>query len=57
MSERQQKNHNEFTATFPSDITQKWHRMVEDWNANQTAPNPYMEPDAGKSVSRLSLQY
>jgi len=48
MLERQQKNHNEFTATFPSDVTLKWHNMVEGWNVNQKAPNPYLEPDVGK---------
>jgi hypothetical protein len=48
MSERQQKNHEEFTAAFPSDTTQKWHDMIEAWNANRKAPNPYIEPVAGK---------
>ena len=51
MSETQQKNHDEYTATFKSEITQKWHDMVKTWNANRKAPNPYMEPgdtDVGK---------
>ena len=48
MSQRQQKNHNEFTATFPSNATLKWQKMVEVWNANRKAPNPYMEPVASK---------
>jgi hypothetical protein len=48
VSQRQQKNHEEFTATFPSDVIQKWHNIVEDWNANRKAPNPYIEPLAGK---------
>lgn len=48
MSQRQQKNHDEFTATFPTDTILKWQKMVEDWNANRKAPNPYIEPVAGK---------
>jgi len=50
MSRRQQKNHDEFTATFPSDTMQKWEVMVENWNANQKTPNPYIEPITGKLV-------
>jgi len=48
MLQRQQKKHEEFTATFPSKTTWKWHNMVEDWNVNRKAPNPYIEPVAGK---------
>jgi hypothetical protein len=50
MSQRQQKNHDEFTAIFPSDTIWKWQNMVEDWNANRKAPNPYVEPVASKSL-------
>lgn len=46
MSQTQQENHEEFTATFKSKTIQEWHKMVEDWNANQKAPNPYIEPVA-----------
>ncbi len=48
MSQRQQKTHNEFTATFPCDTIQKWQRMIEVWNMNRKAPNPYVEPITGK---------
>jgi hypothetical protein len=48
MSEWQQKNHDDFTAALPSNSIQKWHKMVEDWNVNQKAPNPYIEPVTGK---------
>jgi hypothetical protein len=48
MSQRQQKNHDEFTATFSIDTIQKWQQIVEDWNANQKASNPYIEPVVGK---------
>jgi hypothetical protein len=48
MSDRQQKNYDDFTAALPSDSIWKWEKMVEDWNANQKAPNPYIEPVPGK---------
>lgn len=48
MSQSQQRNHDKFTATFPSGTTQKWEKMVDDWNANRKAPNPYTESVAGK---------
>ena len=47
-SRRQQKNHDEFTATLPSAATQMWRTMVEDWNVNQKAPNPYVEHVVGE---------
>jgi hypothetical protein len=48
MSQRQQLNHDEFTNTFPSEIIQKWEKMVEDWHADPKAPNPYIEPITSK---------
>jgi len=48
MAQRQQKNHEDFTATFPSETTQKWEVMVENWNVNRKLPNPYIKPIAGK---------
>ncbi|KAN0105342.1 hypothetical protein V8E52_011131 [Russula decolorans] len=56
MSQRQQKNHDEFTAIFPSDTIRKWQNMVEDWNANRKAPNPYVEPVASTSIASLRLE-
>jgi len=56
MSQKQQKNHAEFTATFPSGTTRKWQQMVEDWNANPKASNPYIEPVVGKYCS-LSIHF
>ena len=48
MSQRQQENHEEFTATFPDGTTRKWEKMVKSWNVNRKAPNPYIEPVAGE---------
>jgi hypothetical protein len=49
MSQAQQKNHDTFTTTFEKDTIRKWQNMVEVWNANRKAPNPYVEPVASKS--------
>ena len=56
MSQKQQKNHVEFTATFLSGITWKWQQMVKDWNANPKASNPYIKPVVGKYCS-LSIHF
>jgi hypothetical protein len=47
MSQRQETNHEEFTATLPATVIQKWQKMIDDWNADRRAPNPYMEPILG----------
>ena len=56
MSQSQQKKHDEFTATFLNEETQKWQNMVKDWNANRKAMNPYIEPVASKYAS-VSIHY
>lgn len=47
-----EKKHREalekFTATFPSDVVAKWDKMVDDWDADMSKPNPYEEPVPGK---------
>jgi hypothetical protein len=50
MSQSQQKNHEEFTAVFESDTIEEWCTMVENWNANRRAPNPYIEPVASECL-------
>lgn len=37
-----------FTDTFPPDVISKWDQMVKDWDADNSKPNPYQEPAAGK---------
>lgn len=37
-----------FSATFPLETVARWVRMVERWEANPKAPNPYNEPGQGK---------
>jgi hypothetical protein len=49
MAKRQQENHEELDATFPRDVVQKWETMISDWNADHSAPDPYVEPVVGES--------
>jgi hypothetical protein len=51
MSQKQQLHHQELTATFNSKIIQEWEKMVESWDNDPRAPNPYMEPIISKSLS------
>ena len=48
MSRKQKQNHEEFTATLPLPVVEKWQKMVDDWNADRRAPNPYIEPVVGE---------
>lgn len=51
MSKMQQERHEELDSTFPSSVVQKWEEMVSNWNADPMAPNPYVEPVIGESLS------
>ena len=37
-----------FSATFPLETVTQWVQMVERWEANPKAPNPYNEPGQGE---------
>jgi hypothetical protein len=41
MASKQRKVADDFTATFPHTTVQQWRRMVKDWQANPSHPNPY----------------
>ena len=45
MSAKQRETFNKFSSTFPSETVEKWVRMVEGWEANRKALNPYEEPE------------
>lgn len=51
MSRRQRERHEELDATFPRDVVRKWENMVAAWNANPSAPDPYVEPVTSKFSS------
>ena len=52
MSVRQREIFEKFSATFPSDTVARWVRMVERWEGDRTAPNPYNEPDQSRFLGR-----
>jgi len=54
MATKQRKAAKDFTATFPSGMIQKWRRMVKEWEANPSRPNPYVSKDRGR-LFRLGL--
>ncbi|KIL54292.1 hypothetical protein M378DRAFT_92846, partial [Amanita muscaria Koide BX008] len=39
---------NQFSATFSATIIYKWTEMIEKWEHDSTAPNPYEEPSCGE---------
>ena len=36
-----------FTARFSPEVIEKWSAMIDAWDADQTKPNPYEEPQIG----------
>jgi len=49
MSTNQKKIFDQLSATFSPEIVAGWEAMVVAWNENPKAPNPYKEPESGKS--------
>ena len=49
MSTKQKETFKQFSSTFPPEVLKKWEKMVELWEANPMAPNPYDEPDKSES--------
>lgn len=45
-----------FDGTFPQAITEKWANQVAAWDADNTRPNPYVEPNQGTSLAALKLK-
>ena len=45
MNVRHTEIYEKFSATFPPDTVTRWSRMVERWEGDPTAPNPYREPE------------
>ena len=44
MSIKQAETFDQLSATFSSETIAKWEAMLENWNADPKAPNPYREP-------------
>lgn len=48
MSGKHTEIFDKFSATFPQKIIEKWVKMVEKWEGNPKAKNPYSEPEQSK---------
>jgi len=48
MASVQRKAADDFTATFPETTIRQWKRMVQEWEANPSRPNPYVSNDHGR---------
>ena len=57
MSKTHRERHDELNSTFPSSVVQKWEKLVSDWNANPSAPNPYVELVISESPSLDMIHY
>lgn len=44
MQTKHQDLFEKFDATFRTETTAKWEKMVKDWEADDNKPNPYAEP-------------
>ena len=49
---RQRKVAEDFTATFPHETVQRWRKMVKEWQADPSRPNPYISNERGTSFQR-----
>lgn len=43
-----QGNHQKFSETFPKETTDKWEKLILDWDEDMMKPNPYAEPVVGE---------
>lgn len=43
-----------FNAKFAPEITEKWTKMVEEWDMDSSKPDPYEEPIIGLPIYFLS---
>ena len=50
MSKKHTEVSDKFSETFPAEVIHKWIKMVETWEANPNAANPYNEPEKSKRL-------
>ena len=48
MSAKHMEIFEKFSATFPQETVSRWVRMVERWESDPKAPNPYQESEQSK---------
>ncbi|KIJ92462.1 hypothetical protein K443DRAFT_13589 [Laccaria amethystina LaAM-08-1] len=56
MSKKQPEVSNKFSEMFPSEVINKWIKMVENWEANPKAVNPYNEPEKTTTLQDARLE-
>ncbi|KIL68676.1 hypothetical protein M378DRAFT_184632 [Amanita muscaria Koide BX008] len=47
---------NKFSATFSSSTIEKWEKMLFDWTADPSKPNPFEEPVSATSLQDVRLE-
>ena len=56
MREVQGEAFEKFDKNFPEEVTREWLQEVLAWDADHSAPNPYVEPKQVTSLAALKLE-
>jgi hypothetical protein len=56
MSAKHTEIFEKFSATFPPETVARWVLMVERWEGDPKAPNPYDEPEESKCALYIFKQ-
>jgi hypothetical protein len=56
MALEQRQAASNFSATFPDKTVKGWTRMVEEWEANPSYPNPYVLKELGKFLFPYQME-
>lgn len=51
MSAKHSEIFEKFSRTFPPETVARWVWMIERWEGDPKAPNPYKEPEQSKFLS------
>lgn len=51
MKSRHEDIFQQLSLSFSAEVVSKWLTMVERWEADPSAPNPYAEPESGRYLS------
>ncbi|KAF9030912.1 hypothetical protein BJ165DRAFT_1411288 [Panaeolus papilionaceus] len=54
-SKRQEEIYEQLTSTFDERVIDTWSDMMDKWNNDHSAPNPYEEPQCGTSLQDVRL--
>ena len=57
MSAKHMEIFEKFSATFPPETVRRWVWMVEHWENDPNAPNPYKETEQSKCLSLNIYNY